>query len=100
MFRNGTAVKKLLSDGVVREENKARMPLVTIPHGTLCRGTQVGLNASAERSQEGGKERHQEEEEEREREDYCDQIYNIATVKILAFCSHDRSIAKSYISSS
>lgn len=31
---------KLLSVGVVREENKARMPLVALPHGTLCRGAQ------------------------------------------------------------
>ena len=48
--QEGNNIGKLLSDGVVREENKARMPLVIIPHGTLCRGTQGGLNASAEGS--------------------------------------------------
>ena len=46
--QEGNNSGKLLSDGVVREENKARMPLVT--HGTLCRGTQGGLNTSAEGS--------------------------------------------------
>lgn len=40
MFRNKTTVERLMSDGVVREENKTRMPLVTLSHGTLCRGTQ------------------------------------------------------------
>lgn len=50
MFRNGTTVERLMSDGVVREENKTRMPLVTLSHGTLCRGTQgwSGLNVSTE----------------------------------------------------